>query len=176
LHAEADELASGHAGLSALIKATSTIDMLATPDSRKAYIARALTISVATSVCAVLSALVALATLHATLPEEDAASEESLLEVLSAPMVLPIAINTAFAIAAVAYPFAFFLLVRTRLRLSIPLVLIATLAGTALGVLSHIKFCFFFGGLLTGLAAMLWCNICLRDDSPTARSERLAID
>ena len=137
--------------------------MLAIPSSKKAYLARGLVISAATAGCAVLSALVALATLHATLREGDAAREESFLDVLAAPMVLPVAVFTAFVIATFAYPVAFFLLVRTRLKLSIPVVLIATLIGTALGALSHIEFCLFFGGLLTGLAAMLWCNIWFRE-------------
>ena len=127
---------------------------------------RGLAIGGATALCAVLSGLLTIAVLHATLPDDDFAKQQSLAEILSDPLVLGVALMWSFGAALVAYPFAFFLLLRTRLVRSIPVVLMAALLGTTLGALSHIKFCIFFGGFLSGLAAMLWCRIRLREDRP----------
>lgn len=129
---------------------------------------RGLAIGGATALCAVLAGLLTLAVLHATLPDDDLAKQQSFSEILSDPLVRGVALMMSFGTALVAYPFAFFLLLRTRLVRSIPLVLLATLLGTALGALSHVKFCIFLGGLLTGLAAMLWCNFRVREDGPTS--------
>ena len=127
---------------------------------------RGLVIGGATALCAVLAGLLTLAVLHATLPDDDLAKQQSLAEILTDPLVSQVALMWSFGAALVAYPFAFFLLLRTRLVRSIPLVLLATLLGTTLGALSHFKFCIFFGGLLTGLGAMLWCRIRLHEDGP----------
>jgi hypothetical protein len=155
--------------------------MLALPKSNRTYFARGLAIGAATAACAVLSMVVSLASLHATLPEDDLARQSSVLEILKDPVVWPFALHIAFGVAAIAYPVAFFLLVRTRLSRSIPVVLVATLVGTALGALSHIQLCFLFGGLLTGIAAMLWCNFRFRElvdqsPDPPARAAEMSAD
>ena len=124
---------------------------------------RGLALGGATALCAVLAGLVSLAVLHATAPDDDLAKQQSFSEILSDPFVRGGVLLWSFGTALVAYPFAFFLLVRTRLERGIPLVLLAALFGTALGPASHIKSCVFFGGLVTGLAAMLWCHFRLRE-------------
>jgi hypothetical protein len=137
--------------------------MLPIPSNTRTYLARASVIGAATPLCGVASMLFSLATLHASLPEGDTAKDQPLIEILSDPLLMPVALTVAFGMSAIAYPFAFFLLVHTRLRLSIPCVLVATLLGTALGALSHLKLCFFLGGPVAGLAAMVLCNRRFRD-------------
>jgi len=139
--------------------------MIAIPRWDGKLFVRGLAIGGATALCAVLSGLLTLAVLHATLPEDDLAKQQDFLEILSDPLVRGVALMVSFGTALVAYPFAFFLLLSTRLVRSIPLVLLATLIGTPLGAASHNKYCLLFGGLIFGLAAMVVCNRKLQDTS-----------
>ena len=123
-------------------------------------------IGVATVVCAALSMLAGVAVHASSLPESDLAYGAPLFGLLD-PFVLTIAIPVAGAAAVVAFPFACFLLVRTRLVKSLPVVTLSTLAGTAIGACLSIVIVP-FSGCAAGIAAMIVC----KRECPDARFAR----
>ncbi len=128
--------------------------------------ARGVMIGAMVCACAILSMIVALAVLQLQLSEDDAGREGG--TILSEPFVFPFAVQLAFVTGLIGYPFAFFLLVRTQLKWSLPVVLVATVAGTAIGAVVHPILVAPVLGLLVGIAAMIWCRLNLREASARA--------
>jgi hypothetical protein len=132
--------------------------------SRGAYLECGLAIGVMTFVCAFLAMLVALLVLHLRLPASDSARDVPFVLFLADPLLLMVAVPVTLVVALLAFPTAFFLLVRTQLNRSIPIALVSTLIGTALGgflipILGSV-----LGGLICGEFAMLWCSFRLREE------------
>ena len=124
----------------------------------------ALAIGLMTVACAFLAMLVALFVLYLRLPATDSARDGPFVLLFIDPLVLMVAVPITLVVALLAFPTAFFLLVRTQLNRSIPIALVATLIGTALGgflipILGSV-----LGGLICGECAMLWCSFNLRED------------
>jgi hypothetical protein len=137
--------------------------MLKMSSKTRETIDRASVIGFMTGVCALLSMLVALIVGYCFLPENDLAKEDALTDILSSPLVATFATIYAACAALIAFPFAFFLLVRTQLRRSIPTAAVATLLGTAIGSMFNPLVPGALSGLGFGVAAMVWCNRRLRE-------------
>ena len=135
--------------------------------SRGSNLECGLAIGVMTLVCAFLAMLVALFVQYLQLSENDSAKDVPFILIFADPLVLMVAVPVTLIVALLAFPTAFFLLVRTQLNRSIPIVLVATLIGTALGgflipILGSVV-----GGLICGELSMLWCRSKLREEDST---------
>jgi len=125
---------------------------------------RGLVLGVMTVIASLLSMLVALGVGNVFLPATDGAKRETFVLVLADPVLFPAAVSFAVVMGMIAYPFAFLLLVRTRLERSIPLVLAATILGTALGSVLIPGLLAAIAGLVSGVLAMLWSRRSLREE------------
>jgi cytochrome b561 len=101
------------------------------------------------------------------LPETDGAKHALFFGLLN-PFVLMIAIPIAGLAGLVACPFAIFLLLRTRLEISIPVVFVSTVAGAAIGAAVHV-FIAALSGLAIGGGAMMVCNLIFHEGRGRAR-------
>jgi hypothetical protein len=120
-----------------------------------------------TVACAAASLVVGMAVHQAFLPETDGAKHALLFGLLD-PFVLMVALPITGLAALAAFPCAFFLLLRTRLEKSIPVVSVATTAGVALGAAVNILVAVLIG-LGAGIASMLVCSVVFREGWGRAR-------
>jgi hypothetical protein len=109
-----------------------------------------------TVICAVCSLIMGMAVHQTMLPESDGA-KGALFFGLVDPFVLWFAIPIAGLTGLVALPIAIILLIRTRLKRSIPVVFVSTLLGAALGAWVSILVAP-LGGLVIGGASMVLCS------------------
>ncbi len=114
-------------------------------------------LAVATMTCAALTATASYIVFHASLPPSDEAYGTPWWSLLKDPLVTFALVMYGTIAAALAYPFTLFLLIRTRLRITIPVTAITTSVATAVAMSLVIFPAAIVIGLYIGILTMALC-------------------
>lgn len=114
-------------------------------------------LAVATMICVALTATASFIVFHASLPPSDGAYGTPWWSFLNDPFVTFALVMYGTIAAALAYPFTLFLLLRTRLRVTIPLTGTMTLLATAVATSLVIYLAAIVIGLYIGILTMGLC-------------------